>query len=322
MSTFKILLKREFWENRGGFLWTPIVLSTLFILVVGLTLTVARLKAGSFIKFDGLTIPIGKAAVSLGPDQIAMLVKGTNETLAGLSLMAQIPLAIVVFFYLLGSLFDDRKDRSILFWKSMPVSDLNTILSKIVSATLVAPLITLGVLIVTHIAVLGIMSALMASLNVNPWSVMWTQTDLFGLWLRLLVGIPVNFLWTLPALGWLMMVSSWARGFPFLWAVFTPIGIGLTLSLIEVLSALQIPQTWYYINIFGRGVFGILPWSFNARGGTFGFEINDQNMPSDIIGWQAMGDVFSSPHLWLGILAGLAMLAVAFYFRRYKELAD
>lgn len=322
MSTFKILLKREFWENRGGFLWTPIVLATLFVGVVGITLTVARLKAGSFIRFDGLTIPIGKTAVDLGPDQIAMLVRGTNETLAGLSLMAQIPLAIVVFFYLLGSLFDDRKDRSILFWKSMPVSDLNTILSKIVSATLVAPLITLAVLMVTHIAILAIMSALMASLNVNPWSVMWTQSDLIGLWARLLVGIPLNFLWTLPALGWLMMVSSWARGFPFLWAVFTPIGIGLTLSLIELLSRLQIPQSWFYFNVFARAVFGILPWSFNAKGGTFGFEISERNMPSDILSWHAMGDLFSSMHLWVGIITGVAMLGVAFYFRRYKELAD
>src|SRR3546814_20822192 len=43
-------------------------------------------------------------------------------------------LGFVVFFYCLGALYDDRRDRSILFWKSLPVSDASTVLSKVFSA--------------------------------------------------------------------------------------------------------------------------------------------------------------------------------------------
>lgn len=322
MSTFKILLKREFWENRGGFLWTPITLATVFVGVVAVMLLVARLKAGSYIRMDDLQIPVGKYPVNLGPEQVAMMAHYTHEGLSIMALMAQIPLAIVVFFYLLGSLFDDRKDRSILFWKSMPVSDLNTLLSKFVSAVVVAPTIAWAVLVVAHVAILAVFSALMISLNVDAWPALWTKTDLLGLWLRLLVGIPLNILWTLPAVGWLMMVSSWARGFPFLWAVFAPLGVGLTLTLIDLLSALQIPESYFYINVFGRAVFGVLPWSFGSGETSLGYNLSEQHMPSDIFSWANMAGVFSSVHLWVGIVAGLAMLAAAFYFRRYKEIAD
>ena len=53
--------------------------------------------------------------------------------------MVNIVLGVVVFFFCLGALFDDRKDRSVLFWKSLPISDQATVLSKVAMALVVAP---------------------------------------------------------------------------------------------------------------------------------------------------------------------------------------
>lgn len=318
MNTFKILLKREFWENRGGFLWAPIVLSAVFLTVVALTLLAVRMKVGDHIEIDGQMLKLGQ----IGGGIVKNGGQAAREGLAIVALMGQFPLAIVTFFYLLGSLFDDRKDRSILFWKSMPVSDLSTLASKFVSAVLVAPIITFGVIVVTQILLLCIVSVLLASLGVSEWRVLWAESDLFGLWTRLLVGIPFNILWTLPAVGWLMMVSSWTRSLPFLWAVFTPLGIGLTLSLIELLTSLQIPEGWFYLNVFARAIFGVLPWSFGDEGSSLGFHLSTQHPPTAVFSWSAMADVAQSMPFWIGIVAGVVMLAVAFYFRRYKEIAD
>ena len=124
MNTLPLLLKREYWEHRGGFLWTPVWMtaSILILTVLGI------LSAEAF---------HANAHVHMGfsLDELRDNISAHDWTEAGNALdMAQlvfggltsIGVFFVLFFYLLGALYDDRRDRSVLFWKSLPVTDTST----------------------------------------------------------------------------------------------------------------------------------------------------------------------------------------------------
>ncbi|MBK8286518.1 MAG: hypothetical protein IPK97_17540 [Ahniella sp.] len=321
MSTFLTLLKREYWENRGGFLWAPIIVISLFTVFTLIGMIAGKVHLGN-LPVEMRSLPLDQMIAKLSPEQLQKAMIGWRHALAGFGLIVQMVLGVVLFFYLLSSLHDDRKDRSILFWKSMPVSDFSTLLSKYVSAALVAPLFAWVGVIVLQLIMLVMFSIFFLSNGVQKYTLLWTEADLIGMWIRMFVGIPLNALWALPAYGWLMMVSSWSRSRPFLWAVFAPIGVGLVLTWIDVLSNLQIPQSWYWINMFGRAILGVVPWMFGDGANAIGFNFSSDRGPYDLYSWEAMGSLLGSAHLWIGVVAGLAMLGVAFYFRRYREIAD
>ncbi|WP_210235883.1 ABC-2 transporter permease, partial [Mesorhizobium sp. M1C.F.Ca.ET.212.01.1.1] len=82
-------------------------------------------------------------------------------------------LAFVVFFYCLGALYDDRRDRSILFWKSLPLSDTQTVLSKVISALIVAPLIAVIAGIITMLGFLLVISVVALMHGGSPMTLIW-----------------------------------------------------------------------------------------------------------------------------------------------------
>jgi len=321
MKTFLTLMKREYWENRGGFVWAPTIVVGLFGLFFFMGLIAAAIHLSNA-PAQLRDLPLDRFIGNLRPDQIATAGNTLRHILGAFGLCIQIVLGVVLFFYLLGSLHDDRKDRSILFWKSMPVSDFSTLLSKYLSAAIVAPVFSWLAVIVLHLMLLIMVSLFLLMNGVTKFGFLWTEADLPGMWLRMFVGIPVNALWALPAFGWLMMVSSWSRALPFLWALFTPIVVGIMLTIIDFMSSLQIPESWFWIHMFCRGILGVVPWTFASDKSSFGFNFDGNLGPYDLYSWHAMGQALTSAELWIGAVVGLAMLGVAFYFRRYREIAD
>jgi ABC-2 type transport system permease protein len=145
---FKLLLKREFWEHKGGFLWAPVwagaisLLLTLMALIVGEVAARKALASGKM-QIDGdVTInglDLGVLTSKMDPDDLRKLADGIDFSMLMSAMWPMVVLGFVVFFYCLGSLYDERKDRSVLFWKSLPLSDRDTVFSKAASALLVAP---------------------------------------------------------------------------------------------------------------------------------------------------------------------------------------
>ena len=145
MNTQKWLLKREYWEHKGGFFWTPVVISAIISLfTIGSLIIATVLGQNSGMHFGGnseMSIQVALSKVT-EPDKIEFAQGLANGyPLIGAPIM--IAMVFVVFFYCLAALFDDRKDRSILFWKSLPISDRDTVLSKLITASLVAPIIAI-----------------------------------------------------------------------------------------------------------------------------------------------------------------------------------
>ena len=130
-QAFTWLLKREYWENRGGFWLAPLVTAAIFLGLQALGLVTAEIFKSRFEGDIQIGVPLNKLTEQLGERELEMLGHGLNMSMASYSTIIQIVLFFVIFFYLLGSLYDERKDRSILFWKSLPVSDSETVISKV-----------------------------------------------------------------------------------------------------------------------------------------------------------------------------------------------
>jgi len=134
--------------------------------------------------------------------------------------------AFVSVFYSLDALYGERRDRSILFWKSLPVSDLTTVLAKVSIPLVILPLVGFAITLVTLFLMLLVASAVLGATGgaVAPlWTLSLTQRSL----LLLYHMVTVHGLWYAPFYAWLLLVSAFARRAPFLWAVLPPLAIGL-----------------------------------------------------------------------------------------------
>src|SRR6516165_5020170 len=143
--------------------------------------------------------------------------------------MAAIMLILTAFivgvFYCLDALYGERRDRSILFWKSLPVSDSTTLLSKTTIPLVVLPLVTFAIVVATQLVMLVWTSVLLITHGMSPIST-WTYVPLFRNSFVLLYGLAAIALWHAPIYGWALLVSGWARRATFLCAVVPLLAIG------------------------------------------------------------------------------------------------
>ena len=132
---------------------------------------------------------------------------------------------IVAMFYCLDALHGERRDRSILFWKSLPVSDLTTVLAKASIPLLLLPLLTFAVTLVTQCIMLLLSSAVMLARGQSV-ATLWSHLPLFQMSLGLLFHlVAIHGLQFAPVYCWMLLVSGWARRAPLLWAVLPPLAI-------------------------------------------------------------------------------------------------
>src|SRR5262249_16465849 len=198
---------REIWENRSIYvapaLVAIVVLFGFFVSTIGLP---ERRRAVFLL--DPAKAP---AAIQMPFNVAAMMLIFTAF--------------IVGVFYCLDALYGERRDRSILFWKSLPVSDLTTVLSKATIPLLVLPLVAFVIVVATQVVMLLWTSILLITHGMSPGST-WTHVALFRNSLVLLYGLAAIALWHAPIYGWALLVSGWARRATFLWAVVPFLAIG------------------------------------------------------------------------------------------------
>lgn len=315
--SFKWLLKREYWENRGGFLWAPVITGGIISFLYLVLAVIGSIAGRNSMDGDSFNIDGGQEKINsiLGA-------YGDGVLLAGV-LLACVVLAFVVFFYALGSLYDDRRDRSILFWKSLPVSDTQMVLSKAAWALLLAPLVAVGVGIVIGM-VLWIISALTLSVNgVSAGTAVFTHSHPLRIIGGVLASLPVYILWALPTVGWLMLCSAWARSKPFLWAVLLPVLAAVMISMVDILPQVAIRHDLVWYTLAFRGLLSVVPgtWYTGLEHGPTR-EINSPEELASAIDLTSSWQAFATPDLWIGVVFGIACIVGAIYLRRWRELAD
>lgn len=146
-----------------------------------------------------------------------------NPLLQIISALLMLALVLVTVNYLLGSLFDDRKDRSILFWKSMPVSEWEVLGSKLVVALVVAPLVFLAASVIAQVACTLLAMLLVWRMDMDPFQQILGNVEFVSLWLSQIGGWLLVALWVAPLYLWLLLASAAARRSPFWLAVVPPV---------------------------------------------------------------------------------------------------
>ncbi len=248
MNRLIALIRREFWENKGAFRTTPLVIGGIYIAFLLMSIfTTAH--------FDNEMYTFREAIRLLAEQTPEFRATHGHEFLLGSSVFFTLVLSFVVFFYLLGALYDDRKDRSILFWKSLPASDTLTIASKLLAAMVLAPLIFWVVFILTQIVMAVIASIMVLSVGENPWTLFLSVVNPLRSWGILLVSYLASSIWFLPMYAWLLLVSSFAPRIPLLFAVLPPV----------VFAILQVWIAFLKTFTFNASLFGLIgEWVSNS----------------------------------------------------------
>jgi ABC-2 type transport system permease protein len=318
MNTFKWLLRREFWEHKGGFLWMPIIVGTIMTAFIAVSLLIAVLGVKDGMQING--VAVSSLANVMGAEQKAEFAARIVHGYAGLSMPILMALSICILFFCLGSLYDERKDRSVLFWKSLPVSDSATVLSKVAMALVVAPVMAVVIASITAILCGLLICIAAAAAGVNIFAEVLTNTDAYLAPLQMTALLPVYALWALPTIGWLLMVSAWSRSKPFLWAIGVPLLTGTLLSWINGMFRFEWNVGWFWKNIVGRLLGSVLPGSWLGQGGR---SLPDEDTMRSA---SAMSDMLTqswqlllSPNIWIGIVVGSAMIYAAIRLRRWRD---
>ncbi|SFB83989.1 hypothetical protein [Massilia yuzhufengensis] len=320
MNTMKWLLRREFWEHKGSFFWAPLAVAAAMILFIGGGFLYSMAFGGpQNIQFDGQTV------VSFQGFPPALRYKIANiaaTSYLGVAAPLFLVLSVVVFFYCLSALHDDRRDRSILFWKSLPLSERDTVLSKVITALCVAPMITIAIAVATGLLLLVLGMIGISSKGLNLFAPVLSHPGLYLSPLYLLAFLPLYILWALPTVGWLLMVSSWARSKVFLWAVGTPLIVLMLLTwfnfLVGQFSSSIIDIDFFAEQVILRGLGGLTPgvWLSEIDGSRF--TGMDQGLDAMLV----LGESYrtlASPGVWVGAVLGSAMIYAAMRLRRYRD---
>lgn len=271
-------VRRELWENRSIYL-APLVV-TLFVLFASsiATLTLpSRLEAADPAARESLVLE----HYSRPPAPVMFVT------------------VLVGFFYSLSALYGERRDRSILFWKSQPVSDRTTVLAKASIPLVVLPLIGLVLGWFTHIVVVSLTAVILAASGFST-SLVRADLAIFQSPFVMIYGVTVFTLWFAPIYGWLFLISAWAKRVPLLWAVLPWVVIAAVESV-----------------AFGTSAFcGLLQYRF-AGAMTEAFETMDVALIR--LSHLEPGRFLTSFGLWSGLVVTAVFLAAAIRLRRARE---
>jgi ABC-2 type transport system permease protein len=274
-------VRRELWENRS------IYIAPLVVAAVALFAFLMGAIGGIWEK----SLRLDSAHASEGVAQ-------PYDMAAGLLMFTCI---VVSVFYCLDALHSERRDRSILFWKSLPVSDLTTVLAKVSIPLVVLPLLTFVITVVMQ-GIMLLLSSLLVLGSGQSVAALWTKLGFFRMSMMLLYHLlTAHALWPLPIYCWLILVSGWARRAAFLWAALPLAAIGGV--------ELIVFRTWHFAALVGSRLIGDAP-AFDSMPGA-GF-------PSGPMTHITAGTFLGSPGLWIGLVVAAGFLAAAVRLRRYQ----
>lgn len=270
-------IRRELWENRSVFIGP---LAVAGVALFGFCLS-------SFVGIWEPPLRLNSAHL-----------KTPFDMAAGLMMLTGI---VVSVFYCLDALHGERRDRSVFFWKSMPVSDLTTVLAKASIPLFVLPLIVVTITIAMQWIMLLFSSALVLAIGRSVGE-LWSNFSIIQMWLLLLYHFATaHVLWPYPVYCWLLLVSGWAKRAVFLWAALPVLVIGG----FERMAF----HTFHFAEIVGGHLIGNAPVMDMAEG-SMGLDPLTTHV--------TMGRFISSPGLWIGLALAVVFLAAAVRLRRYQ----
>ncbi len=280
-------IRRELWENRS------LVIAPLA--VAGFALFIMLMTA------FGLPRKMRTLAALDAVRQHAAIVR--PFTLAPSVIM--VTTILVAVFYCLDALYGERRDRSILFWKSLPVSDATTVLSKAAIPIVVLPLIGFALGLASQLILLLWSSAVLMMSGMSP-APLWAELRLLEMPVALIYGIGVFTLWHAPLYGWLLLISGWAKRTPVLWAFLPFVVISVLEHMVSSTARFSLLMRWRLMGPLTTA-FKNVPMPANGHIGVI--DRFDQLDPLTFV---------RTPGLWIGLLLAAAFIAAAVRLRRFR----
>jgi ABC-2 type transport system permease protein len=289
-------VRRELWENRSIYV-APLAVAAVYLL--GFAISVIWLPQN--MRLVWMPHTMREMADLKVTDSLVFLAMPYSHAAMLIMLIA----FLVGIFYSLDALHGERRDRSILFWKSLPVSDRTTVLSKASIPLVVLPLFVVAVTIILQ-QIMRLLSITVLVVNGGGAATLWTRLPLSEMELVTLYGTTVLVLWHAPIYCWFLLVSGWARRAAFLWAVVP----WLAIAVLENVAF----HTHYLGSLLQDRLFGFAAGAFDLKDKA-GVPIDAHFIPLTQL---APGRFLSSPSLWLGLAVAAALLAAAVRLRRYQ----
>jgi len=303
IQTQLALLRRELWEHRAIYV-VPVVVAVLMTLS-SLTgqVSINDLEHVDLGIVMGQNMPENARSAAL------------SVLMIGLSSPFIFAMWVLTIFYALDSLYAERKDRSILFWRSIPVTDFEAVLSKLLTALIVIPLVTFAVIIATHLIVLLTTTIWVDVRGGSPWHLIWTSVPFLDNWsatLALLIALP---LWMSPFIGWFLFVSAFTNRSPLLVAA-------MPIVLLPMFEKLFFNSTIMAEAFFVRTI--KMPLFETIDNMELLFQEGDDfaalaDAELSLFGLMDFGGFLASPQLWLGMIVAGLFTAAAIYVRRYRD---
>jgi len=319
LGWFGGLMKREFIDHKIGFFWAPLFLAALMAIGILWGVSFGDAQIGNW-DLDDIHISSDRGIVvdhmEYGIDKLNEMDLRSLRRALGLAMLAlSFPILMiipfVVGFGLLNCLYDDRKDRSYLFWKSMPVSDTKEVLSKLFAISVVGPAIIILIAAVVQVFAQIVGGIYLSVQGVEGiWSFIWSNVPTVDLAFGMIANIIVLNIWALPIIGWFLLVSSWAPRVPWLLA---PAAIGVTTAFEAMFN-----QSTYFIEWVARRLSG---WAFQMNDDydveAYGISSHNEG-PFFMDAWDKLAAGFSSGEFWASTALGVGLIAGAIYFRRHR----
>jgi ABC-2 type transport system permease protein len=276
-------VRRELWENRAIYV-APIAVACMFMFGFSISILHVLIEMHAAPWLD----------VTQQRELFGQPYEFAEDLIMGTALL-------VGLFYSVDALYGERRDRSILFWKSAPVSDLITVLSKAAIPIVVLPLLAFAITVLTQWMMLMMSSAVLMGGGQHNVALLWSRVGIFHRWPMLLFHfLCIHGLWQSPIYAWLLLVSVWARRAPIFWAALPP----LTIGIVEKVAF----NTTYFGSLIGD----------RFTGGSEGIAIMEGGRAMDPMTMFAPLRFFINPGLWIGLAFTAAFLAAAVHLRRYR----
>jgi ABC-2 type transport system permease protein len=296
------LIRREIWEHPA--IWvSPVVIT---VIVSLLTLT-GQVTISAFGEAVNLAI-VGAQNVDESHRTVVL-----TSVLLGVSSVFAFGTWIIMMFYSLDALYAERKDKSILFWRSLPITDTESVVSKLLTALVVVPLVALVAMMLTHVIILSLTAIWVKSQGGNAIHLVWAPVRLADLWIACVLLAVTLPLWLAPFVGWFLFVSTFAKRSPFLTG-FLPILV------LPMLERMLIGTHLFWDAIFVRTVrppiidFGTSDWMESGK-------LPDNFDPGSIALTPQvdLAGFLASPSLWVGLVVCALFTIAAIYVRRYRD---
>jgi ABC-2 type transport system permease protein len=271
-------IRRELWENRSIIL-APLIVAAVVLLATALSTMALPMRVRN-------AEPAKQQAAIVKPFHVAPAPIMLTSFLVG-------------FFYCLDALYGERRDRSILFWKSLPVSDRTAVLSKASIPFVVLPLLAFALSVVIQVVLLPLSTMVLLGSGMSAAPV-WTGFRFFQGLPIMFYGLAAHVLWFAPIYGWLLLVSAWARRAPILWAVLPPLAIAAFERIVS--------GTSYFGLLLKYRVTGAMSAAFTRSDGHIS-RLSELDP----------GKFLTTPGLWAGLIFAAACLAAAVRLRRNRE---